>query len=351
MTNPHITRIPNEKSSEYHSWELPQIDDSTNVLSSAEKEDRERRDLERLRGNEVVGETVSEDRYTKPLTAKQISELAESTRQQGYQDGLKEGKETGYKEGFDSGEKKALDAAKEQIEKEGDRLISLVNGLIDPFEQHTSNLENIIFNTIKSLAQSVVKRELKTDSSQIRDLVKKSISALPSGSDNITIYLNPDDISLMDDFFLERAVQWKLNGDPSMIPGGCKVQTKESFVDFSVEKRLEQTLEKFIAGDFLGNPDNEILDSDTHNVVESSIVEPADTADFSEEKKPTNEDEVETDIPDIESIEPISTEATSSETKNLEAAHDEEENSIKNNADISELGSGEVNTPETGDNG
>ncbi|MGH1472229.1 MAG: flagellar assembly protein FliH [Cellvibrionaceae bacterium] len=261
MTDPHTTRIPNDKTSEYHSWELPQIDDSTNVLSSAEKEDRERRDLERLRGNEVAGETVSSNQYKKPLTAKQISELAESARQQGYQDGLKEGSETGYKQGFESGEQKALQNSKEQIEREGERLILLINGLLDPFEKHTEHLENVLFNTIHSLTQTILKREITTDSSHIRDLVKQSIAALPGGSDNISIYVNPDDMALMNDFFIGRAVQWELSGDPSIMPGGCKVQTKESFVDFSVEKRLEQTLEKFIAGEYLGNPENEILDT------------------------------------------------------------------------------------------
>ncbi len=270
MTNPHITRIPNKKSSDYHSWELPQIDDSTNVLSSAEKEDRERRELARLRGNEIVGETISSDQYKKPMTAKQISELAESARKQGYQDGLNEGKEAGYKKGLESGEQKVLDAARAQIEREGDRLITLVNGLLDPFEKNTRYLENILFDTIKALTETVVRRELQTDSSHIRNLVKESIAALPSGSDDITIYLNPDDIALMDDFFLERAVQWKLNGDPSMLPGGCNVQTKESFVDFSVEKRLQQTLEKFSEGEFLGDSENERLDASDHELIKSN---------------------------------------------------------------------------------
>lgn len=247
---PPSSRIPNEKSSRYHPWTLPEIDEGTNILSSAEKEDRERKELEKLREQEIVGEEIYLEKFDKPLTAEDIADIAESARKQGYEDGYNEGHNQGHQAGLEKGEQQALVASQQQIAQEGERLIAMINALVDPLESHTDRLQHCLLSTIKALTETVVKRELQIDSSHIENLIQQALSVLPVGVDNITISVNPDDKKLLQNFFIERGVTWELTADPKIYAGGCKIKTKESLVDFSVEARLEQLLTEFIAGHY-----------------------------------------------------------------------------------------------------
>ena len=90
-----------------------------------------------------------------------------------------------------------------------------------------------------------MRRELLTDSGHILSVVKDAIAALPVGSKNISLHLNPDDLVLVENYASDLQKDWAFIGDANLLPGGCRVETKESLVDFTVETRMQHLLEEF----------------------------------------------------------------------------------------------------------
>ncbi len=229
-------------------WFPPLIDDAGNILPSAEKEDRQRQEQEKKRRNEIVGQTIQRPKKLKPMTAKQLSDLADSAYQDGYTAGFKQGEQDGKQKGEQAGLKQGLDESRAQTAPHRAQLQQLIDGLLLPFEGQTKQLELMLLDTVVALTKSMTRCELTSDYSHIEKLVREALLALPSGSDNISIHVHPNDLALLNDFYVERVNDWQLVSDPRITQGGCKVETKQSLVDFSVETRLQDLCKQFVDG-------------------------------------------------------------------------------------------------------
>lgn len=271
MTRDFSNRIPVKQIKDCHTWEIPTIADDSKVVPCAEKEDRLKKEEEARRRTEIIGEEVDLPFGDEPLTAEQLRDIAETAQQEGYaegfQRGFEEGKSTGYKEGFQKG----LDESREEVELQQSRMLQLIENLVDPFHTQTNALEGILLETVSHLVRSIVQRELITDSGQIISFVQQAIAALPAGSENVQIYLNPDDLVLVENFKTARHNRWQLNPDPDLTPGGCRVETKQSAVDFSVEERLRVLFQRFVNGEFASAVVDEEVDREIDEEVEQDV--------------------------------------------------------------------------------
>ncbi len=120
-------------------------------------------------------------------------------------------------------------------------------------------LEQMLVEMVSTLTRSLIARELLTDSSHILQLVQSALSALPIGANNLTLYLGPDDLAMVEAYAEEQRKDWQFIGDSSLLPGGCRLETRESRVDFSMETRLEALLEQFTSKELSGGDE---VDSD-----------------------------------------------------------------------------------------
>ena len=243
-----VNRIPGQDLTDCQAWPLPEIDDSDNIVPCAEKEDRERREQEAQRLREVVGEELEID-ADEPLTAEKLREIVEYAQRDGYADGYKQGHDEGHRKGYNDGRQHGLDETRQQVQQQQQRISQLLTALLDPCDMQTDRLEVIVLHTVTMLARSIVQRELLTDSTDIVNFVQQAIQALPIGSDNITLFLNPDDMLLVEEYVVEQGSHWQIRADTNLMPGGCRVQTQQSVVDFSVEARLAALCERFINGE------------------------------------------------------------------------------------------------------
>jgi flagellar assembly protein FliH len=80
---------------------------------------------------------------------------------------------------------------------------------------------------------------------------------LPVGSKNIRISLNPDDLAAVETYAAEQQLEWKFFGDVSLQPGGCRIDTQESRVDYSVSTRLQTLLEQFVTKQLASGDDED----------------------------------------------------------------------------------------------
>lgn len=241
-------RIASENLGDVTSWMLPLVDDTGRVLSSAEKEARDRREKMLQQGKEKI-ETVEIPVQQKTgMTAQEMQEIFDAAEKDGFTQGHATGFEQGKTDGYEAGRHQGLMEMRAQLTLEQQRFHNLANALLNPLTAQDNDLENMLLDVICSLTQSVIQRELVTDSSQIVALVKTAVDALPVGSKNIRISLNPDDLAAVETYAADQQLDWKFFGDTQLQPGGCKIDTPESRVDFSVSQRLQTVLEQFLTG-------------------------------------------------------------------------------------------------------
>ena len=254
-------RIASENLGEVTSWMLPPVDDSGRVLSSAEKEARVRREKLLQQGKEKI-ETVEIPAQQKTgMTAQEMQDIFDTAEKDGFTQGHAAGVEQGKSDGYEAGRQQGLMEMRAQLTLEQQRFHDIANGLLHPLTAQDNDIENMLLDVICSLTQSVIQRELVTDSSNILELVKAAVDALPIGSKNIRVSLNPDDLTAIESYATEQQLDWKFFGDAQLQPGGCKIETPESRVDFSVSQRLQTVLEQFLTGQ-LAQADGESESSD-----------------------------------------------------------------------------------------
>ncbi|MDO6823647.1 flagellar assembly protein FliH [Marinobacter sp. 1_MG-2023] len=232
------SRIPKEQLTAYERWELPLLDAS---------------------GNEVARE---EERDVKPLTAADLAEIRQAAREdgfnegrdqglqegraEGYELGHKEGLETGLAEGRERGQAEGYDETRAEVSASLDRLEPILEELLLPIRKHQDELETSLLNLTMVLARAVVYRELTIDSSQIRQVVREAVEALPSTADNVRIHVHPDDFSAVRDVAERLEATASVVEDSKVLPGGCRVETRNSLVDFTVEKRFQRAVQSML---------------------------------------------------------------------------------------------------------
>ena len=233
-----LDRIPKEKLTAYERWELPLLD---------------------AKGNEVS----EEDRNVKPLTAADIDEIRQVARadgleeghSEGYKAGYEKGHEAGHEEGFASGEKdgreqgekKALKETRKDVEASLERLDELMGELLVPIRRHEDELESALVNLTTVLSRAVLFRELSIDSSQISAVVKRAMAALPSTSDNVRIHINPDDFQYVSEVAERFEAKSSIVEDAAIMRGGCRLETRHSLVDYTIEKRFQKAVQDMLS--------------------------------------------------------------------------------------------------------
>lgn len=193
-------------------------------------------------------EFVPEEPPAPTLTVEEI----EAIQKQAYNEGFALGKQEGYQAGFVEGSKKGYDENVHLIEARTDQLIAVLESFATPFKHLDDSVEKALADLSVKIARQILHREIELDSGQIIAAVKAAINALPIASQNVRLYLNPEDADLVR-FNLglgETQSAWEIIEDASITRGGCKVDTEISHVDATVENRLNAVLETMFGEEF-----------------------------------------------------------------------------------------------------
>lgn len=193
-------------------------------------------------------EFVPEEPPAPTLTVEEI----EAIQKQAYNEGFALGKQEGYQAGFVEGSKKGYDENVHLIEARTDQLIAVLESFATPFKHLDDSVEKALADLSVKIARQILHREIELDSGQIIAAVKAAINALPIASQNVKLYLNPEDADLVR-FNLglgETQSAWEIIEDASITRGGCKVDTEISHVDATVENRLNAVLETMFGEEF-----------------------------------------------------------------------------------------------------
>jgi flagellar assembly protein FliH len=98
-------------------------------------------------------------------------------------------------------------------------------------------------------------------------VVTDAVNSLPSTRENVWVRVHPSDAQWVREAASRLDAEMSVTGDDSVLAGGCKVETRHSLVDYTVEKRfqkavqsmLEQQLGSASAGE---SEERDVLDED-----------------------------------------------------------------------------------------
>ena len=117
-----------------------------------------------------------------------------------------------------------------------------------PFEVLDEEVERELLTLAMALARQIVRRELKTDPTQIIGIIREAIAALPVAAREVRVHLHPEDAAVVRQYLAptesERA--WAIVEDPVMARGGCQVTTATSRIDARLETRLAAILSELL---------------------------------------------------------------------------------------------------------
>ena len=259
MTSEYVTRFSEEELGQCQSWPLPDIS-SNKLVPSAEKEAADRKNNKQNTQvvepvNESAGESIAvSTEAVKPLTAEQLQAITDAAEKDGYDNGYKKGFDEGKKAGEAAGKTEGLQAAQATVNQQCENLQHVVEALMIPLQTEQKQLQNLMLDMVCQLAKAVVKRELTTDSTQILDVINAALKTIPANAEKFILYLNEKDLSLVK-AYIERQSKhmdkdFTYHVDDSLLPGGCRLETKQTIVDCSIEKRLADIIDGFLHKQF-----------------------------------------------------------------------------------------------------
>jgi flagellar assembly protein FliH len=211
-------------------WAIPSFDPEVETPPEPEPEPAPAVEAEQVQVEEVAVEDV------KPLT---LDEL-EAIRQDAYNEGFA----TGEKDGFRAGQLKAKQEADAALAGKLAQLEQLMGHLMAPIAEQDQELEKALVNLVSQMTRQVIQRELASDSSQIRHVLREALKLLPMGASNVRIHIHPQDFELVKALRERHEESWRILEDDSLQPGGCRVESEHSRIDASVETRMAMALKQ-----------------------------------------------------------------------------------------------------------
>ena len=153
-----------------------------------------------------------------------------------------------HKEAFDQGLAEGREAGRAEVRAQVERLAGMFYDLAKPFEVLDAEVEHELLILAMALARQIVRRELKTDPTQIIGIIREAIAALPVAARDVRVHLHPEDAAVVRTYLAptesERA--WMLVEDPVMARGGCQINTTASRIDARLETRLGAMLSEML---------------------------------------------------------------------------------------------------------
>lgn len=246
-------RIPAEEVTDPKSWHLPYWVEPDHLVQQEEEE--------------VLVE--EEEIEVEPLTAEQLEQIRQAAYNEGLEQGLVEGRQKGEKLGFDQGHKEGFDEGKKAGQAEGqiegkeqgearaiqegkartdqkvNELQAVMQALIQPIDDQISHVETLLPKMVMQLAQQVVGAELNQGSEHIVRLCHQAVDALPVGAKNIQVYVSESDLPFVEAAIEQQGLDYQATLDSTMLPGGCRVESHESVVDFTLSARWEMLLKQY----------------------------------------------------------------------------------------------------------
>jgi flagellar assembly protein FliH len=153
--------------------------------------------------------------------------------------------EEGYQQG--------LVRAQQETRELQQQLLQLIDFFEHPLQALNEDIEHQLTQLAVTLAQQLVRRELKVEPGEIIGLIRDSVQLLPGIQRNISIVLHPEDAQLVRNALSiatsDEEHNWKLVEDPMITRGGCEINAPPSAINATLENRLSELAASVLGGE------------------------------------------------------------------------------------------------------
>lgn len=138
-----------------------------------------------------------------------------------------------------------------QLDEAGRALGATLDALSRPLAHLDDQVHDQIALLALRIARSVVRRELRTDPSQVIGMVRETVGLLPAATRAPRVLLHPEDAALVRERVAVAGSEaaWSIVEDPMLARGDCRVLTDYAQVDARVETRLQEALTALVGED------------------------------------------------------------------------------------------------------
>lgn len=163
----------------------------------------------------------------------------------------------GHAAGLAAG-KAEIQRAQALLEEQRQVLITALQALSRPLGQLDDRVHEQIALLAIRIARAVVRRELRTDPSQVIGVVRDTVALLPMATRGPRVLLHPEDARLVRERIVPAGPEagWSIIDDPALARGDCRVLTEYAQVDARIETRLNEALVALL-GEERGQPRGE----------------------------------------------------------------------------------------------
>ncbi len=168
-------------------------------------------------------------------------------QQQGYQTGLREGRLRGYDDGHAEGLAQAL-AENQALKQE---LTQTLTRLGQQFSQELAQVREGVARQLLDLALDMTRamlcQALAVKPELLLGVIEQGLQELPMVRQPAVLRLHPQDLELIQAMRGSelQADGWRLQADPQLERGGCRIETGDQQIDASLSarwRRLQQSL-------------------------------------------------------------------------------------------------------------
>lgn len=211
-------RFRHEPDTPVEKWHLPSVDSTSAQVFRDE--------------SKAKPEESQEENASIP-TAEEIESWHQQAHEEGYQHGLKQ--------------------AEQETAELKQRLMSLINFFESPLQSLNEEVEQQLSLLAVTLAQQLVRREIRAEPGEIIGVIRESVQLLPANSRKIRISLHPEDAELVRKTLQldenEDEQSWKIREDPMISRGGCEITSDNSVINATLENRLQSLAASVLGGE------------------------------------------------------------------------------------------------------
>ena len=231
-----IRKIPKEQGLEAEKWNPPLMGSSKTKVFKSEKQ--------KPKGKPVADQEIQS---TPIPTADDIEKWHKQAHEEGYQQGLKK--------------------AQQEIAQQKKQLFELISFFEQPLQFLNAEVEQQLNLLAVTLAQQLVRREIRAEPGEIIAVIRESVKMLPLNSRKIKIFLHPEDAEIVRNTLqlneLDEEQSWKLMEDPMITRGGCEIKSEQSTINVTLENRLQALAASILGGDRIEDQSEDKNDSST----------------------------------------------------------------------------------------
>lgn len=188
-------------------------------------------------------ETIIEE--AEPSLEQQLAQLQMQAHEQGYQAGIAEGRQQGHEQGYQEGLARAgTRSGRGEVSTSANSC--RMQQLVSEFQTTLDALDSVIASRLMQMAleaaRQVIGQTPTVDNSALIKQIQQLLQQEPLFSGKPQLRVHPDDLQRVDDMLGATLSLhgWRLRGDPTLHPGGCKVSADEGDLDASVATRWQE---------------------------------------------------------------------------------------------------------------